>query len=265
MNGLLVKAARIGAYAIVAIAGCVLAFYPAALFFGAVFSYTSGGLIREYPVRLQQEFSAQHLTYLPSAALPRCAIDGIVSVEDKRFFVDPGIDPVALGRVLLASLRNDHQDHGGSTITEQLSRLILHESRNQPSLWAELWSQLRIIKYALVLEHEYTKDTIITLYLNSVYFGRGAQGFAQAAHAYFGTSAQDLTQAQCYYLTGLPQAPTYFGDHPQSAATLGCYDHVLFTLRRHGYLSRAQEQSLSASAPFSSTTPAAASTTSRAP
>ncbi len=240
-------ALRFAVYAIAGAAGCVAVFYLAAYFFGAIFALTSGGIVARYPAQLEAAYAERGGTYLPFSAIPHCAVQGTTSVEDKRFFYNPGVDPIALVRAGFATFKNDHQDHGGSTITQQLSRIIIDEPRAQPSLPAEIWSELRVVKYGLILEHDFSKQRILELYLNSVYYGRGALGFAAAARTYFNESPAQLSRAQCYYLTGLPQAPSYFGSHPSAAAAR--YLHVLSTLRRNRYLTAAQEASLAAHPP----------------
>jgi membrane peptidoglycan carboxypeptidase len=238
---------RFGMYVAAAIVLSAALFYPLSYLFGAFFAYTSGNAVAQYPAALRHTLSAKHETYLPYNEIPRCAIDGAVSVEDKRFFHHPGIDPIAIMRVVFQNFHNDHQDHGGSTVSQQLARLIIAEPRRQPSLLSELWSELRVVKYGLVVEHDFSKDKILELYLNGIYYGRHAQGFAQAAEAYFHTGAAGLSQAQCYYLTGLPQAPSYYGSDPQAAHKR--YLHVLETLRSNGRITTAQERVLQTQIP----------------
>ena len=242
---------RIVVYGAAFLVCCALLFYPAMDLLAAVFSYANGGLVAQYPGQLKSALTHEHLTYLPYRALPHCAVEGIVSVEDKRFFMHPGVDPIAALRVAFQSLQYDHQDHGGSTLTQQLSRMVLRAPRQQPSLFSELHSQLRILEYALVIEHDFSKKKILELYLNSAYYGRGARGLAQAAAAYFHNDVAHLTTGQYLYLAGLPQAPTYYGSNPQGAAAHGRYLHVLATLRRNGYISDIQEHVLRASTLFS--------------
>ncbi len=237
-----------GMYVVAAVVLSAALFYPLSYLLGTFFAYTSGDVVAQYPAALQHTLSAKHETYLPYNEIPRCAIDGAVSVEDKRFFLHPGIDPIAILRVVFQSFHNDHQDHGGSTVSQQLARLIIAEPRRQPSLLAELWSELRVVKHGLIVENDFSKDKILELYLNGIYYGRHAQGFAQAAKAYFHTDAAGLSQAQCYYLTGLPQAPSYYGSDPQAAHER--YLHVLETLRRNGRITTAQERDLQTQIPL---------------
>jgi len=246
------KAIRVLAWTAAAVVACIGTSYALAYLFGAIFAAADGRIVAAYPAALEAKLSVEHGTYLPYSAVPRCAIDGTVSVEDKRFFYSPGFDPIAIVRVALFSLWNDKRDYGGSTITQQLARMIIGEPRKHPSLLAEIWSELRVIKYGLIVEHDFPKDKILELYLNGVYYGRGAEGFAQAAEAYFGTDAAHLSQSECYYLTGLPQAPSYYGSNTRAAA--GRYQHVLSTLRRNGYLTNTEEKALASSTPATAIT-----------
>ena len=230
--------------------GAMPLFYATSFAAGTALSAIDGADVTTYPKSLKNALERQGLLYLPYHSLPQCAIDGIVSVEDKRFFWHPGMDPIAALRVVLQSILNDQQDHGGSTITQQLSRMILREPRQQRSVLTEIESQLRILQYTLVMEHEFSKSEILELYLNSAYYGRGAQGFAQAAKAYFRTDAGHLTIAQCFYMAGLPNAPTLFGKHPRGAAARKRYMHVVSTLRRNGYITGSEQKELGAALPF---------------
>lgn len=201
-------------------------------------------LVRGYPARLRAELSRERAPYTPYAAIPACAKEGIVSVEDKRFYSNGGIDLLAILRVLAMSLVNDHTDHGGSTLTQQLARIMIREPRNEPSALAEALGIARVLRYALIVNHEFTKPQVMELYFNAVYFGRHAHGIAQAAQAYFHADLARLSPGQCYYLTGLPQAPAVFGRAPQGPAATLRYRHVLATLVRNRYLSAATAREL---------------------
>ncbi len=222
----------------VILALCALFFNPIMALAGDVFAHGQAQrIVTEYPARLQASFTRQGLQYVPYTELPVCAQEGIVSVEDKRFYQDRGIDPIALIRVSLTSFRNDHVDHGGSTLTQQLAREIIEEPRGSSGALSNALGVLRVLYYALIVDHDFSKPQILELYLNGTYFGRGAYGIAQAARAYFHTNLENLTFGQCVYLTGLPQAPSYFGAHPDGTSALARYRHVLGTMVRNHYLS----------------------------
>jgi membrane peptidoglycan carboxypeptidase len=217
---------------------CLVFFNPLMSALGGLLSYGQAGhAVRSYPARLHEELRAKGDRYVPYAQIPQCARQGITSVEDKRFFTNTGIDLLAIVRVLGMTFVNDHTDHGGSTITQQLARIIVAEPRNEPSALAEVLGLMKILRYTLIVNYELTKPQIMELYFNSVYFGKHAQGIAQAAKAYFDRDLEHLSLGQCLYLTGLPQAPSIFGRDAAGPGALRRYQHVLATMVRNHYLS----------------------------
>ncbi len=211
---------------------------PLAVFFGNSISY--GRALRTvitYPSVVEHKLFQEGSYFVPYEALPQCAINGIMSVEDKRFQYINGVDIVAMARVVAMSFSNDHTDHGGSTITQQLARRIIQEPRNTVNIFIYTHRFLRILYYTLIVNNVFTKRDIITLYLNSVYYGKGAIGIENAARSYFHTDIYHLTFGQCIYLTGLPQAPSIFGKQPQGKAAMNRYHHVISTMVRNGYIS----------------------------
>ncbi|HQU07963.1 MAG: hypothetical protein B7X04_00740 [Parcubacteria group bacterium 21-54-25] len=222
-----------------------LLFTPLMTIFGDLLAQGQANrTVEQYSANLLATFAAHHRQYVAAAQIPVCAKEGIVSVEDKRFYQDAGIDPIAVVRVLLMSTVNDHVDHGGSTLTQQLARIIIREPRAAPNMLVAAASLLHIFRYALIVNHDFSKQKILELYLNSVYFGKHATGIAQAAQAYFHTSLDTLTLGQCLYLTGLPQAPSIFGQNPQGVIATDRYRHVLTTMVRNHYLTETQAAAL---------------------
>ena len=127
-----------------------------------------------------------------------------LSAEDQRFYQHPGVDPLALAR---AASNYRSQPSGASTITQQLARRLYLQDTSLPL-------PLRKAREALIavqLEANYSKDELLTAYLNNVYYGRGAYGVEAAARVYFGVSARRLDLAQASFLAGLPQLPASYG------------------------------------------------------
>jgi len=223
----------------------LLYFGPLMSALGGLLSYgQAGALVHSYPARLREELRAEGARYVAYAEIPLCARQGIASVEDKRFFTNTGIDLLAIVRVLGMTVVNDHTDHGGSTIIQQLARIIVEEPRNEPGALAEVLGLMKILRYTLIVNYEFTKPEIMELYLNSVYFGKRAQGIAQAAEAYFYRDLEHLSLGQCLYLTGLPQAPSVFGRDAAGPGAMRRYRHVLSTMVRNHYLSQAAADEL---------------------
>jgi monofunctional glycosyltransferase len=232
----LVKAAIVAAVPAVLVAA--LFFPPADRALGGLFAYSADGArIADYPASLRAEANKHRWDYADGERLPACLTDALISVEDKRFMEHGGIDPIALARALAEDALDNRVDHGGATITLQLARMMLHIPRRQPSAFANLTSHLRIMRGALIVEHDFSKERILELYLNGAYLGRGATGAEAAAAAYFRVPLARLDEAQCIYLAGLPNNPGRFGADPSGAAAMGRYRHVIATMERNGYFS----------------------------
>ncbi|TPW32351.1 penicillin-binding protein [Martelella alba] len=128
--------------------------------------------------------------------------EAIVAIEDKRFYSHFAIDPIGLGRALVTNLISGHTVQGGSTLTQQLAKnLFLSPDRT-------LERKVQEVLLAVWLETKFTKDQILELYLNRVYFGSGAYGVEAASQRYFHKSASDVTLGEAALLAGLVKAPS---------------------------------------------------------
>jgi penicillin-binding protein 1A len=134
--------------------------------------------------------------------LPRHVPQAFIAIEDRRFYSHHGVDPVAIARALVANVLRRGVAQGGSTITQQLAKnLFLTQERT-------LMRKLQEAVLALWLERNFTKDEILELYLNRVYFGAGAYGIQSAAQRYFNKPAKELTLAEAAVLAGIVRAPS---------------------------------------------------------
>jgi penicillin-binding protein 1A len=125
-----------------------------------------------------------------------------LAIEDRRFYSHYGVDPVGVGRALAANVLRRGVSQGGSTITQQLAKnLFLTQERT-------IWRKLQEAILAVWLERKFTKDEILDLYLNRVYFGSGAYGVEAAAQRYFGKSARSVTLSEAALLAGLVKSPS---------------------------------------------------------
>ena len=150
----------------------------------------------------------------------------VVAIEDRRFYQHDGVDLTALGRALIVNATGGAIEQGGGTITMQLARnAYLH---NRSRTLARKWDE---IVMARELERRMTKDQILTEYLNTVYFGRGAYGIQAAAEAFFGVSAMKLTLAQSAFLAGLIRAPQALDPNIHRADALARRGQVLDAMR----------------------------------
>ncbi len=155
--------------------------------------YTSDGV-------LIGEFGEERRELVPIAEMPKQLKDAVVAVEDARFYEHPGIDPKGLLRAVLANLRHGvHQ--GASTITQQVARNVY--------LSAERTLSRKMLEALLAfrLEQHLSKDQILEIYLNQIFLGHRAYGFASASERYFGKPLREITLADAAMLAGLPKAP----------------------------------------------------------
>ncbi|MHB8469508.1 MAG: transglycosylase domain-containing protein [Gaiellaceae bacterium] len=157
-----------------------------------------------------------------------------VAIEDRRFYQHGGIDPIGIVRAFVIDLREARLAQGGSTITQELVR-NLYLSRDRT-----LSRKLTEACLAIKLSHRWSKDRILTAYLNDVYYGNHAYGVEAAAETYFSTPARDLTLDQAALLAGLPQAPSLYDPFVRPRAALARRDEVLHALLVAHDVSQAQ-------------------------
>jgi penicillin-binding protein 1C len=160
---------------------------------------------------LQRDTSAGVRIPVTLAQVAPIALQATIAAEDQRFRSHPGVDPIAIARAILT---RSSQPSGASTITQQLARrLYLRDAVDSPYV-----RKIREALLALQLEARRSKDQILELYLNDIYYGRGAYGIEAASRVYFGVSARDLDLAQASLLVGLPQLPVGFDSFDLSRA-----------------------------------------------
>jgi penicillin-binding protein 1A len=136
--------------------------------------------------------------------LPTYLIDAVLAVEDRRFYDHPGVDIIGTGRAILANIRAGRVVQGGSTLTQQLAKnLFLTPERT-------IRRKVQEMMLAFWLESEFTKDEILELYLNRVYFGGGAWGVEAASLRYFGRPAREIALGEAALLAGLLKAPSRY-------------------------------------------------------
>ena len=141
--------------------------------------------------------------------MPQTYIDAVISVEDSRFVYHHGVDPAAIARALWTDLKTHTLAEGGSTITQQLAKNELFTQEKQMARKAaEMFA-------AWEMEKHYSKQEIFEMYANTIYFGNGCYGIAEAAQGYYGVAPAALTDAQCVTLAGLPQAPSLYASSPE--------------------------------------------------
>lgn len=136
--------------------------------------------------------------------VPEYLQTALLTTEDRRFYEHSGLAVRGILRAMVQNMRRGRFAQGASTLTQQLAKTLFLTPRKTIS------RKLREAILSIQLERRYTKDEILALYLNQVYFGSGAYGVASAARVYFGKPVQDLTLAQCALIAGLPKSPSRY-------------------------------------------------------
>jgi len=143
-------------------------------------------------------------THVPYEDMPRHLIDAVLATEDRRFYWHFGFDPIGIVRAMIANYRADRIVQGGSTITQQLAKVLFLEPERT------YWRKIEEALLALWLEYRLDKRQILELYLNRIYFGAGNYGVEAAAQHYFGKSVGEVGLYESAVLAGLIRAPSYF-------------------------------------------------------
>src|SRR5690625_3608465 len=167
--------------------------------------------------------------------LPDVLIDAVTATEDVRFFSHPGIDLRRIGGAVVANVTRGFGSEGASTITQQ----VIEKSFLSPDKKLKLKVQEQWL--ALKLEREYSKEQIMEMYLNKIFYGSHSYGVAEASKNYFGkTDLNDLTLVEAAILAGLPQRPSAYNPYENPDLTAERVDTVLKLMVRHDKISQAE-------------------------
>ncbi len=169
--------------------------------------------------------TAGRRTYIPIKEISPNLIAATIATEDKEFYSHPGFDLLAMVRALWQNYRSGGTVSGASTITQQLARALLLSPEERVE--QTYTRKTREIILAAEITRRYTKDEILELYINEIYYGNLAYGVEAAAETYFGKSAKDLTIGEAAFLAGLPQSPAIYDIYTNPEATLIRQQHVL--------------------------------------
>ena len=166
--------------------------------------------------------------------------NAVVATEDRRFYRHFGLSPRGVAsavRINLRAGRGPLSGNGGSTITQQTAKLICLGVNYDSDLWksernyerecrrSTLWRKIKEATFALAMEVKFSKDEILTIYLNRTFLGAGARGFEAAAQRYFGKSATQVNAAEAAMMAGLLKAPSRLAPHRQFGRCTGTCSH----------------------------------------
>ena len=169
--------------------------------------------------------NAGRRTYVPLDKISPALVAATIATEDQDFYTHPGFDPWAITRALWNNYRTDGEGGGASTITQQLARALLLSPEERAERTYR--RKAREIILAAEITRRYSKDEILELYLNEIYYGKLAYGIEAAAETYFGKTANQLTLAESSFLAGLPQSPSVYDIYTNRDVTLSRQQQVL--------------------------------------
>lgn len=191
-------------------------------------------------------FFEERRILVPLARIPAHLIQAVLAVEDAQFYEHRGVSPRAIVRALVANAFAGRKAQGGSTITQQLARRLFLTPEKSFA------RKIREALLALEIESHYSKERILELYLNEMYFGHGAYGVEAAAQTYFQKSVGDLSLAEAAMLAGLPSAPNRFSPIVDPQRARRRRDHVLTRMVDRQFITRDQAEA-AALTPFDET------------
>ena len=154
--------------------------------------------------------------------------NAVVAIEDHRFYNHSGIDVLSIIRSAYVNFKNKSLAYGASTIPQQVGRLMYF---TQEKSFVRKVSEIFV---AFELEKSYSKDEILELYLNLMYFGNGYYGITEASYGYFDKSPENLTLYEATYLAGLPNAPSIYSENDELAEERRL--QVVDAMKKHGYI-----------------------------
>lgn len=176
--------------------------------------------------------------YTTLAEIPAIYLEAVVAVEDHRFEHHFGIDLIAIGRAAWNNLTSWSLREGGSTITQQLAKnLYFTQEKSFIRKIAEMFM-------AFHLESTYTKDEILELYVNSIYFGDGYYCIYDASQGYFGKAPIDMTDYECTLLAGIPNAPSIYSLTANPELAEHRQEYVVQKMIQYGYISESEAQTI---------------------
>lgn len=186
--------------------------------------------------RLMKEYATEKRVYVPIEFIPKVIIKAVMAAEDKNFYEHRGVDFIGIARAVVQNINNYREGRrlvGASTITQQVAKNFL--LGNEKSLERKIKEAI----LAFRIERAYSKEKILELYLNEIYFGYGAYGVGAAALNYFNKSLNEITVAEAAYLAALPKGPNNYHPIRKTDAALERRNWVLMRMWEDGHVNKA--------------------------
>ena len=177
--------------------------------------------------------------YIKYEGLPQNYINAVIAVEDHRFREHGAIDFIAICRAIYVNVTSFSLREGGSTITQQVAKNVFYITEENP-----VTRKVAEILTAFDLEDKYTKNEIVELYANTIYFGDGYYGIEEACQGYLDKSATEMTLADCTMMAGIPNAPSVYAPTVNPDLTRDRQEKVIADMVEYGYLSEEDSNTL---------------------
>lgn len=186
--------------------------------------------INETPIQEKIEKIKQEENYTQLNNISTNFINAIIAIEDHRFYTHKGIDLISVIKAILTDLKQNDIITGGSSITQQLAKNMYFDQEKE---FKRKVAEIFIVSY---LEDNLTKDEILEIYLNTIYYGNGYYGIGNAAKGYFNKEPKDLTLNEATILAGMPKAPSIYSQDKEQASIR--QKQVLEAMEKYNYIAK---------------------------
>lgn len=190
-------------------------------------------LLPDLSLRHMVETKIDKTNYITIDQIPPEMTQAIIAVEDSRFYSHHGFDPESMARAFLVNMQSGQIEEGASTITQQLVKnlFLSHEQ--------SFGRKAKELALSLAIEHDYSKDEILEMYLNTIYFGSNYYGIEAASEGYFGKEPNQLALPEAAMLAGLPNAPSIYSPYNDFLLAKKRQFIVLDAMNNNGYITKA--------------------------
>ncbi len=219
---------------IISIIFSVFVFCLILLTIGVFFYFNNIPNVKDAPSRVQH-FIQIHKGIYVAGNIPQKLQEATIAVEDRRFYSHHGLDIIGFVKTVFLD-QITKTPNGGATISEQLAKNLYVNQEDSVK------SKLETAGLAVKLERNYSKEEILTMYVNAIYYGNLEYGIGKASQGYFHSTPANLDWAQASLLAGLPQAPTYYNPEKNLPAAKARQQIVLNALVRQGFISQKQAE-----------------------
>lgn len=217
----------------------LIIFIAAATYFGYKFYQET---MEKTPISTKVNEIREENNYIKKENLPDYYLNAVVSVEDRRFYKHGAVDYIGIVRAIFSNIKNQAFKEGGSTITQQVAKNMYFEE--EKSVVKRKVAEAFI---ATDLEKNYSKDEILELYVNIIYFGNGYYGINNACNGYLKKSAKDMTISEATMMAGVPNAPYYYAPTANKELCKERQKKVISTMVNNNYLTQEEANSINSS------------------